>query len=346
MFDVNAGRSAAPDFRKSPHLLQRQLVDPGRVPSVSASYQIRNARSHSWKRCPLVHTRLGNEQRPAVPEHAHPTAGRFDSQRLECSVRVESVLADFSKAVAERDWNRAGVLLADGFFDYQPKEGEPSAGERILPLLTDLGRALPDLEIRFEDVNADGSLSRALLSMAGTHQNPLWGSPGTGRSVAWTNPVTVRVTDGTFAVRFDDVALPELIGLLRQFGLVNPPDRMDEPLPYPVSVPEFLLKVIITGQAGDKDCDHLDRIRVTQPETRVCAPCYAEGVNWPALRMCLTCGSVGCCDTSKRKHALKHHEETGHPMMRSIRLDESWVWCYEDNAFFEGTILSRYPSDS
>jgi hypothetical protein len=262
---------------------------------------------------------------------------------LEGTVSVDEVLTDFSEAVGERDWERVEGLLADGFFDHQPGEGEPSAGERIVPLLSDLKEAVPNLEVRFDDVVPEGSLFRGTLSMTGTHQNPLWGAPGSGGPIEWTNPVTVRITDGRFAIRFDEVAFPELVALLRQFGLVNPPDKMDEPPPYPVSAPEFLLKVIMTGQAGDKECAHLDQIRVTEPETRVCAQCYAEAVNWPALRMCLTCGAVGCCDTSKNKHAMKHHEETGHPMIRSIRLDESWVWCYEDNAFFEGEILDRYP---
>lgn len=258
-------------------------------------------------------------------------------------VSVDAVLAGFSKAVTDRDWERAAGLLAEGFFDYQPSGDELSAGERIVPLLSDLRRAVPDLEVRFDDVVPDGSLFRGTFSMSGTHQNPLWGAPGSGRSVEWTNPVTVRMDDGRFAVRFDDVNFPELVALLRQFGLVNPPDRMDEAPPYPVSAPEFLLKVIMTGQAGDKECGHLGQIRVTQPETRVCAQCYAEGVNWPALRMCLTCGAVGCCDTSKNKHAMQHHEESGHPLIRSIRLDEAWVWCYEDSAFFEEDILRHYP---
>lgn len=72
------------------------------------------------------------------------------------------------------------------------------------------------------------------------------------------------------------------------------------------------------------------------------AACFDQGDNWPALRLCLICGFVGCCDTSKNKHMLNHYEETGHPIMRSIRMDEGWVWCYEDNAFFETAVLDRY----
>jgi predicted ester cyclase len=264
---------------------------------------------------------------------------------LECKVSIEAMLADFSDAVSEEDWHLVEGLLADDFFAYQPSEGEPSAAERIVSLLLDLRSAVPDLDVRVDDLAADGESFRGVFSLKGTHRGALWGSPGSGEAVAWANPVTLKLIDGKLTFRFDDVAFPDLVALLRQFGLINPPDRMDEPPPYPVSVPDFLLKVIMTGQAGDRECGHLDQIRVTEPDTRVCAQCYAEGVNWPALRMCLTCGAVGCCDTSKNKHAMKHHEDTGHAMIRSIRLDESWVWCYEDNAFFTGDILQRYPGE-
>jgi uncharacterized UBP type Zn finger protein len=58
--------------------------------------------------------------------------------------------------------------------------------------------------------------------------------------------------------------------------------------------------------------------------------------------MCLSCGYVGCCDTSKNKHMKQHYERTGHPLFRSIRLKESWVWCYEDDVFLSGKILEQF----
>jgi uncharacterized UBP type Zn finger protein len=73
----------------------------------------------------------------------------------------------------------------------------------------------------------------------------------------------------------------------------------------------------------------------------VCDPCVASGGYWPALRMCLICGAVGCCDTSVSKHARAHHEATGHPLIRSIRLREGWIWCYVDAAMFERPTLER-----
>ena len=63
----------------------------------------------------------------------------------------------------------------------------------------------------------------------------------------------------------------------------------------------------------------------------VCQECTAQGVStWVALRMCLTCGHVGCCDSSPDRHAEQHFDETGHPVMRSVELGEAWRWCYVD----------------
>ncbi len=62
--------------------------------------------------------------------------------------------------------------------------------------------------------------------------------------------------------------------------------------------------------------------------------------------MCLICGFVGCCDTAKNKHMKQHYETSGHPIFRSIRLAEGWIWCYADNAFFEARTLEHYRPTS
>lgn len=53
--------------------------------------------------------------------------------------------------------------------------------------------------------------------------------------------------------------------------------------------------------------------------------------SWAHLRMCLTCGHVGCCDSSPHQHATAHFQLTGHPVMRSIEPGETWRWCYIDS---------------
>jgi len=257
-------------------------------------------------------------------------------------VSVDARLNEAVQALAAGDWEAVPGFVADSFFAYSPGPDEPTAAERLMEIVSDMRGAMPDLSASITDLAADGDVYVGTLTVSGTHENALWGAPGTGRSITWTNPITIKPIGDRFAIRFDGVAFPDVVAVLRQFGMVNPPDQMDEPPPYPVSIPDFLLKVVLTGQAGDKPCSHLDQIQLTEPSTRVCAACFVDGVNWPALRMCLVCGFVGCCDTSKNKHMLQHHEETGHALMRSIRMDEGWVWCYEDNAFFEKRTLDRY----
>ena len=77
-------------------------------------------------------------------------------------------------------------------------------------------------------------------------------------------------------------------------------------------------------------CSHVDQIRDVQPRTNGCEECLAMGDTWVQLRLCLTCGHVGCCDSSRNKHATKHFHTTQHAVMRSAQPGESWRWCYVD----------------
>jgi uncharacterized UBP type Zn finger protein len=77
-------------------------------------------------------------------------------------------------------------------------------------------------------------------------------------------------------------------------------------------------------------CTHLHEIKFTSTKTHVCEECVKMGDTWVHLRLCLDCGKVGCCDSSKNKHATKHFHASTHPLMRSIEPGEAWVWCYVD----------------
>lgn len=83
-------------------------------------------------------------------------------------------------------------------------------------------------------------------------------------------------------------------------------------------------------------CAHLDQVQVLDPPAVVpgCPQCLAVGDSWVHLRMCQTCGQVGCCDDSPNRHATAHHHATGHPIVRSIEPGEDWSWCYEDELVF------------
>lgn len=83
-----------------------------------------------------------------------------------------------------------------------------------------------------------------------------------------------------------------------------------------------------------ESCDHASsRMMVVPSATDVCPQCVEQGDTWVHLRVCMTCGQVGCCDSSKNKHARAHHESEGHPVIRSIEDGESWGWCYVDDQY-------------
>jgi uncharacterized UBP type Zn finger protein len=82
-------------------------------------------------------------------------------------------------------------------------------------------------------------------------------------------------------------------------------------------------------------CKHLGMIHNVHPQTKGCEECLKMGDTWVHLRLCLVCGHVGCCDSSKNKHASKHFAATGHPVMRSLEPGEDWGWCYVDQVWLE-----------
>jgi Na+/H+ antiporter len=79
-------------------------------------------------------------------------------------------------------------------------------------------------------------------------------------------------------------------------------------------------------------CDHLRAPRPpVEPDTPgECGDCLREGTAWVHLRMCVSCGHIGCCDSSPQRHASVHHESSDHPVMRSAEQGEDWRWCFVD----------------
>jgi uncharacterized UBP type Zn finger protein len=84
-------------------------------------------------------------------------------------------------------------------------------------------------------------------------------------------------------------------------------------------------------------CTHLDRIEVVElPEPIAgCEECLKTGDRWVHLRMCMTCGKIGCCDSSPNRHASRHAAEARHPVIRSAELGEDWGWCFVDEVELE-----------
>ena len=85
-------------------------------------------------------------------------------------------------------------------------------------------------------------------------------------------------------------------------------------------------------------CTHLDTLPddlgSLRPSDDGCHECLQQGGRWVHLRMCQTCGHIGCCDSSPGKHATAHHHAVDHPIIRSFEPGEEWFWCFDDQLMF------------
>jgi hypothetical protein len=82
-------------------------------------------------------------------------------------------------------------------------------------------------------------------------------------------------------------------------------------------------------------CAHLDQVDPVAPNADGCEDCLASGGRWVHLRLCRSCGHVGCCDSSPGRHATAHFRDTGHAIVSSYEPGEDWWWCYLDEVVFE-----------
>jgi EmrB/QacA subfamily drug resistance transporter len=102
-------------------------------------------------------------------------------------------------------------------------------------------------------------------------------------------------------------------------------------------VAAFVTALMVRAGAATKDdglpmilCTHAAQLVEVAPSSRGCEECMRKGDRWIHLRLCLSCGHVGCCDSSKNRHATAHFWATNHPVVRSFEPGENWRWCYID----------------
>lgn len=98
--------------------------------------------------------------------------------------------------------------------------------------------------------------------------------------------------------------------------------------PPPASSTEEHTVQLSEAQRNSAQCRHTDQTTVVVPSSDGCQECLDMGDTWVHLRICMTCGHVGCCDSSKNKHATKHAKAEGHPIVKSFEPGENWAWCY------------------
>ncbi len=96
-------------------------------------------------------------------------------------------------------------------------------------------------------------------------------------------------------------------------------------------------------------CSHLEtfeeaRTSAVHPSGHGCKECLETGSEWVHLRLCMTCGHVGCCDSSPNKHATRHHHATKHPVIKAFEPGEDWAWCYVDEETVDA--IEAFPEES
>jgi hypothetical protein len=83
---------------------------------------------------------------------------------------------------------------------------------------------------------------------------------------------------------------------------------------------------------ADELCEHVRTIEsVKVPTKQQCDECVKIGDDWVHLRTCQTCGGTHCCDSSPNRHATRHAQVSGHPVVASAEPGERWLFCYPDN---------------
>ncbi len=92
----------------------------------------------------------------------------------------------------------------------------------------------------------------------------------------------------------------------------------------------------INGEVPDAitPCEHANEMKIYTPNsTDGCEECVKNNYKWVHLRLCLSCGHVGCCNSSVYNHAEKHFHAEDHPIIASLEPDENWAYCYVDERF-------------
>lgn len=100
------------------------------------------------------------------------------------------------------------------------------------------------------------------------------------------------------------------------------------------NLPDWIAILLQQHPEKVQTCDHLNSILVDEPASEGCEACLQIGDTWVHLRTCLSCGAVGCCESSKNQHAKKHALSSDHPLVKSIEPGEQWFYCYLDDLLF------------
>lgn len=112
--------------------------------------------------------------------------------------------------------------------------------------------------------------------------------------------------------------------------------RLGHPVPRPMDG-TFVdtSRVVRYPIPSDAGCGHATASQPVLPRGHGCTDCLREGTEWVHLRICLTCGNVGCCDSSPKRHARRHAGSADHPLIASVEPGETWAYCFVDDVTIE-----------
>jgi hypothetical protein len=198
-------------------------------------------------------------------------------------------------------------------------DDDPAVAHRIVAVARQLTEARLVVRVRYGDdvdalreAGADAVISEVPESVVQLYAEVLRGYERTASEVAAAE---------------DDVRRDGYRRLRAVVGGAVPHERGSRHAAPATSVdPEQL---IVLERRSDS-CRHVASLRPVHPSARGCEECLRAGDRWVHLRICLSCGHVGCCDSSKNQHATWHHRATGHPVVRTLEPGEDWAWCYVD----------------
>lgn len=151
-------------------------------------------------------------------------------------------------------------------------------------------------------------------------------------------PVVVRPSDAADLAELATAGVDHVVdpGLATRWRLVRTVlDRLGvaaDPAPGPAGRTwADTTRLVDLRWPDDTGCPHGPAVRPVLPQSAACLACLRAGETWVHLRVCLSCGHVGCCDSSPGRHARAHHEESDHPIAASAEPGEDWAYCFLDD---------------
>jgi monovalent cation:H+ antiporter-2, CPA2 family len=196
-----------------------------------------------------------------------------------------------------------------------------------------------DLEMTHRVLRAVGGIAPELPVMAGTRlESEIDGlrEIGAGRVVADEREGALRLVEEVLALYdVEDAAVRRSVEALRAAPSPHGPDPTapaapEDPTGDPTTTDPRQTVRLTSAQKSNPGCDHTPLTRAVVPDSDGCDACRKLGDSWVHLRVCMTCGQVGCCDSSKNRHASRHAHQAGHPIAKSMEPGESWAWCFRD----------------